>query len=168
MSPLFIHRNVVAISPVLNTNWRDPSTLTRFPPWYDLRNFQNERLVYDTHNDRFSWFTRIKDRNSVATRSRLDSDEGKCIYRESSILFITQWTNNSAEIKRRPAGYKNTKIMTPSVHMEWTLHACSHNSVLRIFSCFIVIKVMRVETESGMSHTVEIDANSAILKKKLV
>lgn len=37
-------------------------------PQSDLRNFQNERLVYDTHNDRFPRFARTKGRNSASRR----------------------------------------------------------------------------------------------------
>lgn len=50
--------------------------------------------------------------------------------------LLRKRADNSAEIKRRPAcrpaGYKNAEIMTPFARTEWTLHACSHISVLRV------------------------------------
>lgn len=43
--------------------------------------------------------------------------------------------------------------MTPFVRTEWTLHACSHISVLRTSPCFIVIKVTRAPRPKTARYT---------------
>lgn len=40
--------------------------------------------------------------------------------------LLRNWTDNSAEIKRRAADYKNTEIITPFVRTKWTQHTLAH------------------------------------------
>jgi len=79
-------------SPVLNTDRFDPSALTKFRG--DLRGFQNERAVYDTHNDRFPPFAGTKDQNSAVDDDKSDSNEGKCILQriKHPIYYATEPT----------------------------------------------------------------------------
>lgn len=63
-------------------------------------------------------------------------DEGKCIYSESSVLFITQLADNGAEIKRRGRLQKrgNYDAVRP-YEMDAARMRCSHISVSRSSPC---------------------------------
>lgn len=59
-------------------------------PRCDLRDFQNERLVYDTHNDRFPRFARTKGRNSASRPVEMIRARGNVFTGNQASYFITQ------------------------------------------------------------------------------
>lgn len=115
-----------------------PSALTKFPRC-DLRDFQNERAVYDTHNDRFPRFARTKGQHSAAVAAAAASavemiwTKGNVFIANQASYLLRNCTDNGAEIKHRsgssrPAGcgYKNAEIMTPFVRTKWTQRTLAH------------------------------------------